>query len=1086
MSTADLRPAIAPKRRLGLFLLALLATTALALMLRLRELDRFVTPDELKWVCRSINFQRGLRRGDLALTRQTGHPGVIVMWLGEAWMGIDPEERWLDACANPSLADLIETNPPEMPKRLTELLFRARRGMAVLTALAIALGMLLLARLLGWPIALLAGLWMAWDPFLLAHSRLFHLDAIISSLLWLAILCLALYWRAGNRRWLLASGALGALAALNKSPAMFILPFAGLCLFVACLWQKRPWRESLLDALALGLAFLIVYGTLWPAMWVQPWETLRTVFGTALFYASNPHTNSNYFMGTPRPDPGVGFYPIALLFRLTPWGVVGLVLAALFLWRRDVRDRTFLVLVSFIVLYGAFMTLGQKKFDRYLLPVFPAVDTLAAAGLLAAGRWLTERFARPPRSAAVALALGGVLLALGTTTIMPHAPYYLTYYNPLLGGGRRAVQTILVGWGEGLDEAARFLNALPDAEADRTSSRSLPGFAAFYKGTAYDEGDYDPATTDYVVIYLNEVQRQLNPDLLAQYYEAAEPIHVVRLHGIDYAWIYANRTYQPPMEYIAARALPGQDAIVVSRPSLFDRYYRGSLPLYVLRPGMTQQEIMQELQEVAKRAERVWYVRYDEKNPNPTLEWLDFQWRTHAFLLEQGTFAGLQVLLWQISEEAPFALETYEAAAPDLRFGDKLRLMGRAYNAPYAQWGRDVGVLLDWEVLADLDKYYAEFIHVVDRAGRRWGQGDRWMVDGSLRPTVTWRQGDRVADYVAVRLVPGIPPGEYELALGLYDRVAKEALPAVDDAGQPIGDRHAIGTLRVQPSLLKPAPDDLWIPHRLDVELAPGLVLLGWGIDKETPRFGETPAVALYWHATRPLGKDYAVRLSLVGEGEQVLAEVRVPLAGEAYPSSRWEAGETLWRYCDLALSPDVAAEEALLRLALLDAAGEQVGAPLELHKFFIDGHRYERPPIAHPQGATLGDTIRLLGYDLQPEDVSPGKQLTLTLYWQATAPLTGSYTVFTHLLGPDGALYGQHDGVPREGSYPTNAWRTDEYIVDRHVLEVSEDAPVGGHRIEIGMYDPQEGARRLPLVDDRGVRQPDDCLFLETAVRVE
>ena len=60
----------------------------------------------------------------------------------------------------------------------------------------------------------------------------------------------------------------------------------------------------------------------------------------------------------------------------------------------------------------------------------------------------------------------------------------MSYYNPLLGGGKAAAKNIVVGWGEGLDQVTDYLNAKPDA--DRLT---LAGFyprvlMAQFKGTS--------------------------------------------------------------------------------------------------------------------------------------------------------------------------------------------------------------------------------------------------------------------------------------------------------------------------------------------------------------------------------------------------------------------------------------------------------------------------------------------------------------------------------------------------------------------------------------------------------------------------
>ena len=1079
-------PSSRPMRREKWTALALAALfVGLSSFIRLRDLDVFVTPDEMKWVCRSINFYRGILTGELEDTLQTGHPGVITMWLAVPFIGVDPLEGWLDMCENPRLTEMLENAPRDAPARLARLLFAGRRGVVVFTSLAIGAAFLLLARLFDWRLAVVASGLITLDPLFVAHSRLLHLDAIITSLLFLSVLCLAIALREESRKFLAFSGVLAGLATLNKSPAMLSLPFSVLVIGLDWLARRAPFGRLARRAMAWCLPWAATCGLVWPAMWVQAGHTLNTVVGTALFYASNPHTNSNFFLGLPRPDPGPAYYPVALVFRLTPWAMVGALLGLPWLVRRDRRRQPMWMLAGFALLYALFMTVGKKKFDRYLLPLFPFMQTLAAMGLLATGDWLLSRWRAPWKERLLAAVLAVAAVILGVVRVLPHAPYYLTYYSPVAGGPRAAVKKVLVGWGEGLDVAAGYLNGLIESEDSRAVVRSLPDFAPFFRGRTYDETDYDAATTDYVVIYLNEVQRRLSPELLERYYDVAEPLYVARIKGIDYAWVYENKTHERPMVYIEKHANTATDAIVVSRPSLFGDNYEGLLPLYVLQSGTSRQEMLATLDSVASRADRVWYVRYAEKNPNPALEWIDFQLQTHTFLLDEWSFTDVDLLLWRTKDGVSFVDAQEVHGELKVRFGDDLELRGYRLNSPTAQWGRGMGVILEWHVLRDSDRYFAEFIHVIDERGRRWGQGDQWMVNESLVPTVSWKEGDVVFDPVSVRLVPGIPPGKYQLVAGVYDRIAREHLLAVDCAGVQLGDRCAIGALSVVPSPQKVMPEQLAIQRRVEVGLTTCLRLLGWGIDDATPRFGDPFPVKLYWQATAGPDEDYEALLQVVDDEGREWASGRFPLASAEYPTSEWEAGEALWRYCDLRIADSAPATEAELRLALLDSAGERAAGPMPLATLQIDGHNFEEPPISHGQWGQIGDRIRFLGFDVEPTSVRPGDSLTLTLYWRAEEQVSESYTVFTHLLDPEGIVRGLRDNLPLSGRYPTNRWRLDETVVDQYVIEVAQDAPAGDYQIEIGMYDPADGARRIPLFGAQGARQRDDRLIVDVAIHV-
>ncbi len=70
---------------------------------------------------------------------------------------------------------------------------------------------------------------------------------------------------------------------------------------------------------------------------------------------------------------------------------------------------------------------------------------------------------------------------------------------------------------------------------------------------------------------------------------------------------------------------------------------------------------------------------------------------------------------------------------------------------------------------------------------------------------------------------------------------------------------------------------------------------------------------------------------------------------------------------------------------------------------------------MANPADTTLGGRARLVGYEFAEDPVRPGEVLHLRLVWQCLAAFDGSYTVFTHLEGPDGVTYGQGDSLPWE-----------------------------------------------------------------------
>jgi hypothetical protein len=521
--------AVAPLAGRALFALVLFV---LAAGLRWPALDADVTHDEDQWIERAGNFARALRQGALSRTYQSGHPGVLTMELAILGQGLERAAGFADTA---SRADLVSATPGYF-----EALLAARRSFVLTSAGLVVAISLVTWRLLGAGPAIGGGLLLALDPFLLGHARVVQMDGLLSGLMVLATLCGLVRWAdGGGRGWLLAGGSLSGLAALTKAPAIYLLLFIPLLAFA---FRRGRGASGLLADLALwGAAGLIAALALWPALWVDAPGVATRIVSFAGDTGSRPHAQGNFFFGRPVADPGAFFYPLSALYRLTPAAMLGLLALALLGWRsstaRDlVRWPIVFALTAYVIGFGLFVGLAQKKFDRYLLPAYPALDLLAGLGLwLGFAVWRTSAtWGR--REAATGL----MIAALAAILIWPLAsvfPHFLTYYNPLLGGGPAATRIMLVGYGEGLVDAARWLNSRPNAERLTVAADSHDVLQAAFVGRVVPLGDRPPESADYVVIYHYQRQIRLRPRVLTAF-DQRQPEQVIRLNGIEYARIY--------------------------------------------------------------------------------------------------------------------------------------------------------------------------------------------------------------------------------------------------------------------------------------------------------------------------------------------------------------------------------------------------------------------------------------------------------------------------------------------------------------------------------------------------------------------
>ncbi len=544
-ATAPARPAVAVRwQTWGLWLLAL-AMFGVGLWLRVAAGGQFVIEDEARyWIDRSYTFYDALERGDLGATAISTHPGVLTMWSGTTGIVVQNwllAQGWLERASFPVTLALMR-----LPLMLAH-------------ALAVLVGFGLLRQLLPASVALLGALLWATDPLTIAYQRVLHVDGGAGTFATLSLLLACFYWLHTPRWWVVVlSGAAGAVAMLSKSVGVGVVPVVG----AFALWQAfdaaraavpaertraavRQFAPVLLWGGGFGAALLLVY----PAMWADPWRVYELMRVGVAVEGSSPHNLGNFFLGQRDDEPGVLFYPVAVALRLTPWAMVGLLLLPVG-WRLVAPDartrRTLAVLALFALVFIVALSIFPKKLNRYLMPIFPALNILAAAGIVwtvqAVGAWLAARVgAARGRGSVAGVAVALLLTAtLAIGNALAYHPYSIVYFNQLLGGTPAGARTFLMGSGEGLEQVADWLNAQPDSTGVVTAATMThplqPYLASGVQSLPERNGEL-PASTGYVVVYIRNVWNGATPPF-DRFWGVQPPLTVVSLHGVPHAWVY--------------------------------------------------------------------------------------------------------------------------------------------------------------------------------------------------------------------------------------------------------------------------------------------------------------------------------------------------------------------------------------------------------------------------------------------------------------------------------------------------------------------------------------------------------------------
>ncbi|MGM0399830.1 MAG: glycosyltransferase family 39 protein [Chloroflexota bacterium] len=1102
------------KRRLAVILDTLVSVAICAGMWisRATASNTFVTWDEPAWVYRSIKFLLALSRGDWTQTFLTGHPGVVTMWsgaLGLTWHRlVTGALSWSQLAAIDALPSL-EVHDPQAIRQLVALLPLAKGGILVIhTLIALALYWLL-KQLLNRPYAVAAVAFLLIDPYYLALSRVLHIDALTSGFMLLALISTLICISRGTMRHLVYAGIATGLAILTKSYGAFVAPCVLLLLIVARL-RGRLLHErngahgtgedggmpyALRDIALWGGVAALVFFLLWPAMWVSPMETLKQMVQFSLEYATHPgDATASFFRGQVISDLGTSFYLTNIFFRITPLALVGGALALVVPLMggegSETRQRVIAGLLVYAGIYFFLINLSSKKFDRYTLPLFLAGDVLAALGVMGALEALLHLvglhgagsvFRRRGAAAGITLLL---VTAQGYLLLAPLYPaHYLAYYNPWAGGAQEAVETIPVGWGEGIEKMADYLAQKSDAEEITVATWAVAGVASTFPGRLVKPTQENIPLADYVLFYVGDVQTPT--PLVQQFHGQQEPEFVAEVNGVEYAWLYPN-TYHVQLEERLQEAGEAGDLVVLNSESTFERHYGGNLACHVIEEG-DEAEVAGQLHRATDGGtgdKKIFYVHYDDgENPHT---YIRRQLAQNALFLWEESFAHGSLSCYQLAKDARFR-QVSASLEVDIDYGQRLRLKKYGLSASRVQYRQELGLGLLWRALRPLEEDYHFFVHLVDEEGRIWGKRDGRLQDVQGMATSAWREDDAHLSNYSLPLEAGIPPGRYWVSLGIYRLDDLARLDVADQQGQRHGTTYNLGPVQVVTPAVPPDVEELPIQQRTNLRLGKGAQILGYTVLDETPRSGEEIEIVLFWRCLAEMDAQYDLSLRLQGE-EGMVGSARTQPVGD-HPTDRWVPGEILRYPQTLSIDADAASGTYQLYVNFYKVDGDTPRVPEGLLLTDIDVEYQERlfdvPEIDHTMDITLGEEIEFLGYALEGTTVKPGQTLSVTLYWRALRPMEISYTAFVHLLDGEENIRGQRDSVPVGGQRPTTGWVTDEVIVDTYELPVDEDTAPGAHQIAIGMYDDASG-ERLPMTGADGSPLAEGRVLLEETIQVK
>ena len=149
-------------------------------------------------------------------------------------------------------------------------------------------------------------------------------------------------------------------------------------------------------------------------------------------------------------------------------------------------------------------------------------------------------------------------------------------------------------------------------------------------------------------------------------------------------------------------------------------------------------------------------------------------------------------------QERLFTVPAIEHPLP-AQFGQEIELLGYDLARKEYKAGEVIPLRLYWRAQAAIPGDYKVFVHLAGEGAQILAQDDS-APDQWRRPTTGWQPQEVIADNHDLALPAAVPPGQWNLWVGMYDPATMQRLPVHDETGASLPDgRLPLGTITVVP-----------------------------------------------------------------------------------------------------------------------------------------------------------------------------------------------------------------------------------------------------------------------------------------------
>jgi hypothetical protein len=320
-------------------------------------------------------------------------------------------------------------------------------------------------------------------------------------------------------------------------------------------------------------------------------------------------------------------------------------------------------------------------------------------------------------------------------------------------------------------------------------------------------------------------------------------------------------------------------------------------------------------------------------------------------------------------------------------------------------------------------------------------------------PTQYWKTGDYGQFARQYQVMPGTPPGQYNLVAIFFDESTLETVKTVGSTGTITADEIDLGTVSVVRPSMTVMRDSLGTNYSALGGLTDDIELLRGNFDRQQVSPGEILTITMLFRATDNPASDELIQIGLDGTSFTKIVD---PTPG--FRTSLWQQGD-IWSGQYLVRIP-ADTSDGEHQWTVTGSSGDELSFGLIDIK--VPDRVYNRPLINNATHLSFGKDIMLLGHETSIR-VSQEDVLEIMLLWQPIHTPNNSLNSFVHIENNRGVVVAQHDGIPANWSRPTPGWLPGEYIIDIHPVPIIDYISSETYQVYVGLYDRTTGERVSP-----------------------